>query len=188
MGCSGLGASKGCGLANVNRKGLEALLPWGDLLLAGPGADIKLMAMIVQPDGLIGNQFLPGLGAGRANLGYAPKSLRSIPGTQYTTVSTAALNAIAPDARVNLEAWPNPHRDAVRIGFILPRAQRVTAEVLDLAGRRVRDLGARRMDSGSQTLQWDGREDSGRAAGPGLYFVRITAAEHTQVARVLRVR
>ncbi len=169
-------------------QGLEALLPWGDLLLAGPGADIKLMAMIVQPDGLIGNQFLPGLGAGRANLGYAPKSLRSIPGTQYTTVSTAALNAIAPDARVNLEAWPNPHRDAVRIGFILPRAQRVTAEVLDLAGRRVRDLGARRMDSGSQTLQWDGREDSGRAAGPGLYFVRITAAEHTQVARVLRVR
>lgn len=184
---AGVTASSVTNAATATR-GLETLLPWGDLLLSGPGAEIRMMAMIVQPDGRIGNQFLPGLGGGRANLGYAPKSLRTVPGAQYATLATNPLEAPQPATQVNLEAWPNPHHDTVQIRFALPRAQRVVAEVLDLAGRRVRDFGARAMDPGSQTLLWDGREDSGRAAGPGLYFVRITAADRVQVARVLRVR
>jgi len=184
---AGITAASVANAATATR-GLEALLPWGDLLMAGAGADVRLMAMIVQPDGRIGNQFLPGLGGGRGNLGYAPKSLRTVPGTQYATVSTMVLDAPTPATAVSVEAWPNPHRDLVRIRFALPRAQRVLAEVIDLAGRRVRDLGARAMDAGSQTLEWDGREDSGRSAKPGLYFVRITAAGQSQVARVLRVQ
>ena len=188
---AGITASSVANAATATR-GMEALLPWGDLLMAGPGANVKLMAMIVQPDGRIGNQFLPGLGGGGGinlgNLGYAPKSLRTIASTQFATVSTVVLDAPAPATALALNAWPNPHRDAVRVRFTLPRAQRVQVDVIDLAGRRVRDLGARPMDAGAQTLEWDGREDSGRAAGSGLYFVRITAAGHSQVARVLRVR
>ncbi|MEO5989755.1 MAG: glycosyl hydrolase 53 family protein [Candidatus Eisenbacteria bacterium] len=184
---AGVTGSSVTGAATATQ-GLEAMLPWGDLFLAGPGADVRMMAMIVQPDGRIGNQFLPGLGGGRANLGYAPKSLRTVPGAQYATISTATLDASHLTMAVHLAAWPNPHRDAVQIRFVLPRAQRVIAEVLDLAGRRVRDMGAHPMGAGAQRLEWDGREDSGRSAGPGLYFVRITSADRVQVARVVRVK
>ena len=66
--------------------GFEARIPWADLGLAGPSAPFKLMAAIIKPDGFIGNQFLPPLGPGQGSLGFAPRSLKTIPGTQYLTL------------------------------------------------------------------------------------------------------
>ena len=68
-------------------------------------------------------------------------------------------------------ASPNPSRGGARFSVQMPAEGQLSAEVLDLQGRVVRDL-ARSEDltAGSHSLAWDGRTESGESAGPGIYF------------------
>lgn len=75
-------------------------------------------------------------------------------------------------------ASPSPFRDALRV--FAPGTGRV--QVLDAAGRRVRDLPT----SGGEVL-WDGYDARGARVGPGVYFVRYTGAAGTTARRVVRL-
>jgi len=46
--------------------------------------------------------------------------------------------------------------------------------VLDLAGRVVRTLADSRFGAGRHAIEWDGRDEGGRPAAPGLYLVRLS--------------
>ena len=80
-------------------------------------------------------------------------------------------------AGATLSAAPNPFRGAIRI--LGQAGTRVT--IFDLSGRRRR---AAVLDGGG-AFAWDGRDDSGRAVAPGLYFVRAgTATRLTKLVRI----
>ena len=184
----GVTATEASGAATATR-GLEALLPWADLGASGPGGTLRMMAMIVRPDGSIGNQFLPGLGAGHSNLGLAPLSLRDVPDTQYAVLSTTLAGEPGTAARlVGIRAWPNPFHDSTTLRFALGRAARVRIEILDAAGRRVRDLGSRLLDAGPQVIGWDGDDDAGRKVGPAIYLMRVTTPEGAIKGKLVRLR
>jgi len=169
--------------------GFEALLPWADLGLAGPGGDVRVMAAIVAANGFVSNQVLPSLGAGAGHPGVPPLSLKAVPGAQYATVSTTvSVPPERPAARIGVTAAPNPFRHGTTLRFDLPRAGRIRVDVLDVGGRRVRALGPRTLAAGRHAIGWDGRDDAGRDAGAGLFFVRIEGPGGTRVARLARVR
>jgi glycosidase len=67
--------------------GFELDIAFADLGLTEDSTTMRVMAMIVRSNGEVGNQFLPGLGGGYANLGQVPLSLESIPGPQYLTIA-----------------------------------------------------------------------------------------------------
>jgi hypothetical protein len=90
--------------------------------------------------------------------------------------------AAAPAALALSEARPNPMRASTGVSFELPRAGRVTLEVVDLQGRRVRTLLAGDRPAGRYSASWDGRDDAGGPAAAGVYFVRL-AAGGTQLGR-----
>lgn len=169
--------------------GWEALVPWADLGLAGPGADLRVLAIIVGGDGYLGNQFLPPLGPGAPDPGLPPFSLAGVPGTQYATVATAlSVPAEGPRTPASVRAAPNPFRDSTSLRFTLARASRVRVDVHDVGGRLVRALGPRLLDAGPHAIAWDGRDDAGREAGAGLYFVRVEGGGVTGLVRVVRTR
>jgi hypothetical protein len=66
-------------------------------------------------------------------------------------------------------------------------------EVLDLGGRRVRDLSfARDHASGEHRVRWDGRDQAGKRVPPGTYLVRLhfeadSGGAATQAVRPVRV-
>ena len=62
--------------------------------------------------------------------------------------------------------------------------------ILDLEGRVVRDLVRDHRPSGRHRIQWDGRDNDGRAVPSGLYFYRLKSRSDAfeQVRRVIRVR
>jgi len=83
------------------------------------------------------------------------------------------------EAASRLSVWPSPvfsgqnvHVDlALAPGAAGPRDLEVS--IYDLAGRRV---GAQRgAPTGASGLVWNGRDDTGRSAPPGIYFVRVRA-------------
>ena len=85
---------------------------------------------------------------------------------------------------------PSPARGAEpsRVSFALRAAARVTVDVLDLRGARVRRLLDAAIPAGSGGCAWDGRDAAGRAAPAGVYFVRLVAGDTVDQGRLVRLR
>jgi hypothetical protein len=85
-------------------------------------------------------------------------------------------------------ARPNPFASATRVALSLGRAARVSASVHDASGRRIRTLVDDFVAAGERALSWDGRDESGRDAAPGVYFLRVETggAAHTRRLTLLR--
>jgi hypothetical protein len=106
----------------------------------------------------------------------------------YASGEVAAAPPVTAPAQIRLLApYPNPSPGgSVRILFDLPSSGRVSAQVLDLAGHRVRTLALdRELSGGRQALEWDGLSD-GRARVPaGVYFIRVRAGRHADGRRLV---
>jgi flagellar hook assembly protein FlgD len=108
------------------------------------------------------------------------------------TYDPEAVTAVGdPPARdgIQLAVGPNPTRGHVTASFSLPVAVR-SAEVaiFDANGRRVKSLIDGPLAAGPQLVTWSGRDDDGRAAPAGIFFLRIDAQPYTAVRKVLLIR
>jgi flagellar hook assembly protein FlgD len=86
-----------------------------------------------------------------------------------------------------LAPYPNPvPGGSVNISFDLPSSGRVSAQVLDVAGHRVRTLAAgREFSAGRQTLEWDGLSDGRGRVPMGVYFIRVQVGGHAGGRRLV---
>lgn len=71
-------------------------------------------------------------------------------------------------------ATPNPFAAGTALGFTMPREGPATLAVFDVGGRRARTLlEGQWLPAGPAACAWDGRDESGTEAPPGLYVVRL---------------
>jgi hypothetical protein len=83
--------------------------------------------------------------------------------------------------RVAPGAWrlepmtPNPFRRSTSVRYVVPDSAPVRVEVFDVRGRRVRTLVKRTVSAGEFRATWDGRNEQGLRASPGIYFLRLPA-------------
>ncbi len=83
--------------------GFEMFVPYDYLDLTGPdGGTIRVAALIVRTSGEIGNQWLPGLGGGYANLGPSP-DMTAIPGDQFVEVVLAVTGDVDDSGVVDVD-------------------------------------------------------------------------------------
>lgn len=71
--------------------------------------------------------------------------------------------------------YPNPFKSQTAIHYAVPSVSRVTVEIYDLLGHRVRLLADTAHEPGYYFVRWDGKNGSGRKAGNGVYVCRMTA-------------
>ena len=83
---------------------------------------------------------------------------------------------------------PNPFNSTTTIAFDLPTDQRVTMEVIDLKGERVRVLLDQIMPAGRHTMTWAGIGDDGRPMSPGVYWIRTHAGNRHDVRKAVLVK
>lgn len=110
---------------------------------------------------------------------------------EATYDSTERVNAPAGDAAdhgVRLLTNPNPFLGATTIGFALASATQVELGVYDLSGRLVRSLARGHLGAGAHRIEWNGRDDEGRRATPGVYFVRLEGGAHPVEAKLVKVQ
>ncbi len=87
-----------------------------------------------------------------------------------------------------LAPCPNPARGQCTIRFHCAVETEVEIAIVDVRGALVRQVtGRSRYPRGTHRLAWDGSTASGRAAAPGIYFVRLSAGERTETKRIVRV-
>ncbi len=82
---------------------------------------------------------------------------------------------------------PSLTTGATLLQLTLPSAADATVELFDASGRRIRRLARGTLAAGSHALPWDGRDDRGRVASAGIYFVRAKAAGQEMTRRVVVV-
>ncbi|HTM57306.1 MAG TPA: galactose oxidase-like domain-containing protein [Candidatus Udaeobacter sp.] len=83
---------------------------------------------------------------------------------------------------------PNPSRGTTRFSVGLPKSSDLSVDLLDLQGREVRALHRGPAPAGWLNLTWDGADESGRPAAPGLYFALARAGQEQARMRFVRVR
>jgi len=79
-----------------------------------------------------------------------------------------------------LSVYPNPVTNAATISFSVSSAQRVSANVFDVDGRRVATLADGMFDAGDNTLAWDATE-----VVAGVYFLQVQSAEKILTQKII---
>ncbi len=76
----------------------------------------------------------------------------------------------------------------IELELSLPQGADVAVRIYSADGRMVRELHQGRIDAGSRSLTWDGRDGQGRQGASGIYLVRATVGDVALTARVVLVR
>jgi hypothetical protein len=88
-----------------------------------------------------------------------------------------------------IAAEPNPFRSGTTIRFATPNAVGEHAvDIFDVTGRRVKQLSGGPLGAGAHSVDWDGRDESGRAVAGGVYLVRVKVASETTTAKLVHLR
>ena len=86
------------------------------------------------------------------------------------------------------EARPNPARGVTELSFSLDHSSAVDVTIYDVRGARVQTIARSPFNAGEHRIAWDGSTELGTAAAPGIYFVRLRAADAQLVRKVQRLR
>jgi hypothetical protein len=170
-------------LAATATDGFRLHLPWPDLGLPAGGGPLSLLAMLMDNDGQVRSQMLPGIGSA-ASPGYPPFDLGAIAGQQYFVLPAAV--GVGPEGApmVAMTVGPNPVRGALRVEFALSRADDAMLEVVDVAGRRAVRRALTGLAVGTHRVVLDEVAE----LPAGLWFVRLRVGGSTHARRVMVVR
>jgi hypothetical protein len=80
------------------------------------------------------------------------------------------------------------NRAPIRIEYTLGAAARARLAILDLAGRLVRSFELAPQASGPLSLDWDGKDGSGRLLPAGIYVCRLESTRAVSTAHIVLVR
>lgn len=107
--------------------------------------------------------------------------------TSYTNASAVEAWTAPPRAGLG-RVSPNPIGSNAEILFTLPGARSVRLHILDLEGRVVRTLADGPALAGEHRIRWDGRDESGRPLGSGVYFCRLKAGDAVETRKLTLAR
>ncbi|MGQ9561374.1 MAG: FlgD immunoglobulin-like domain containing protein [Candidatus Oleimicrobiaceae bacterium] len=88
-----------------------------------------------------------------------------------------------------LAPYPNPFVPGTQLRFTLPAEEVVSVAVYDLQGRLTRVVVQGRVPAGEHRAWWDGRDEHGSTAPPGVYFCRLWCADgFSQAVKLVKLR
>ena len=85
------------------------------------------------------------------------------------------------------DIYPNPFAGATTLEIEMAAPSDVRVGVFDVAGRRVREM-TLPASAGSQRVEFDGRDDSGKLLASGVYFCRIEARGESVTRKMVITR
>ncbi|MBN2226087.1 MAG: T9SS type A sorting domain-containing protein [candidate division Zixibacteria bacterium] len=93
-----------------------------------------------------------------------------------------------PDDFVLEQNYPNPFNAVTIISYTIPRRTDVQFTVYNILGQEVyhEEFGSTAM--GSYSLEWNGRDTSGRDVASGVYFYRVITTESVQTKKMVLLK
>lgn len=85
-------------------------------------------------------------------------------------------------------AYPNPFNPSTTINYSIATEGKVSLQLYDLKGSLVRTLVSALQSPSNYSVVWNGRDDNGRMAATGEYFVRMTAPGYTDNIKISLIK
>ncbi|MCK6623471.1 MAG: T9SS type A sorting domain-containing protein [Calditrichia bacterium] len=84
--------------------------------------------------------------------------------------------------------YPNPFNPTTTITLSLPQESRVSLQVYDVTGRKVRTLADQPLPAGVHKIAWDGRAEGGEPVSSGVYIYRVQAGGFVESRKMVLLR
>ena len=88
----------------------------------------------------------------------------------------------------DLVTFPNPFNPTTTIRYTPPENGRVTVTIYDQLGRQVNQLVSAKQNAGEYTVQWNGRDDTGRQLASGLYFCQVSGGGFSRTVKLVLIK
>jgi hypothetical protein len=84
--------------------------------------------------------------------------------------------------------YPNPFNAETTIRFSLPSGGDCRFEIIDILGRTVRSFDLQGLPAGSQSVNWDARDDDGHDVATGVYFYRLSFGNSSEARKMILLK
>ncbi|MFH2049899.1 MAG: T9SS type A sorting domain-containing protein, partial [bacterium] len=84
--------------------------------------------------------------------------------------------------------YPNPFNPTTEIVFSIPQDAKVSLEVFNIMGQRVKTLIDEMLNAGEHTVEWDSRNSSGQSVSSGIYFYKLNAGDQTDSKKMMLLK
>ena len=100
-----------------------------------------------------------------------------------STLATIGIDEVQAE-RIELTSAPNPFTTQTSIQFTLTESAKVTCEVFNLSGQKVRDLKQANFGAGKHSITWNGMNNGGKRLADGHYIIAVKTPQKRGVHMV----
>ncbi len=84
--------------------------------------------------------------------------------------------------------YPNPFNPETTISYSVEKAGKVTLEVFNILGQKVKTLVNDSRNAGNHNVVWNGKDDAGRAVSSGVYFYRMKNGNYSKTNKMILMK
>ena len=130
----------------------------------------------------------PAIDAGDPTLPLDPDGTVADIGAFFFDQSTTSVLAGQAGAVDEFFGRPNPVRENSTIRLSLDRESPVSVQLIDVSGRRVRELHSGALTAGTHQFDWDVRDQTGQRVASGVYFAVVETGGERESTPLVVVR
>lgn len=105
----------------------------------------------------------------------------------FNTYLGADDDAISSIELVNIKTYPNPFSDDVTIRFTLKTAKSIDIQIDNIEGKNIYKFKSRIFPDGESSVIWNGKDNSGASAPPGVYVCLAKAEGNIIAKKVIKI-
>jgi hypothetical protein len=95
---------------------------------------------------------------------------------------------VAPLMSTLEQNYPNPFNPETSISYTLKNAGKVSLEIYNLKGQRVKTLVNKQENAGQHAVVWNGQDDKGNAVSSGVYFYKLKSGNYTSTRKMILLK
>jgi hypothetical protein len=107
-----------------------------------------------------------------------------INGTATPTSVDNPTEPVLPKDYTLAQNYPNPFNPSTRVDYSVPVNSKISIEVFNIIGQKVKTLVDGNVTAGNHVVTWDGTSENGSKVSSGVYFYRLTAENEVIVKRM----
>ena len=98
-------------------------------------------------------------------------------------ISSVNNNLISLNNSVNISNYPNPFNPETTINYSLKENSRVSLEIYNIKGQKVKTLVNESIPAGEHSVIWDGRDYNNKRVNSGIYFYKLNVNGKTEAVK-----
>jgi len=84
--------------------------------------------------------------------------------------------------------YPNPFNPSTTINYTLKEKSKVTLNIYNIKGQKVKKLVSKQLSAGQHSIVWDGKDDNEKSVSTGIYFYKLKTENHEKTKRMVLLK